>query len=199
MTPMCRALVHAGARRPRLSRPPCTGGRGPDAHGAVVEPLVVQDVGVPVGAAVVLAAVGTIRWCQFPVDLPRLGRVRGLLVEDRVQVCVGCGVGVFPGRAEEVIRDDPVPVMGLAAQGGPMSAAVPARTALTTAAISPPAAHRRHNGLATSPGDWSDHRYGANLSRGFWGGFHDRLRTCAGGDRCGGARSASFPDPGGPS
>src|SRR5450631_1876199 len=37
------------------------------------------------------------------------------------------------------------------------------------------------------------------LAGGFGGGFHDRFRTCAGGDRCGCARSASFPDPGGPS
>jgi hypothetical protein len=55
---------------------------GADAHGAVVEALIVQDIGAPVGAAVALFAVGAIKRCQFPVKLPQLGRVRGLLAEE---------------------------------------------------------------------------------------------------------------------
>lgn len=46
------------------------------AHGAVVEPLVDQDVGVPVSHAESTFALGAVEGGQLPVDPPQLGRIR---------------------------------------------------------------------------------------------------------------------------
>src|SRR5581483_7193396 len=83
------------------------------AHCAVIETLVRQDVGAPVGPAVILAAFGAVKRGQLPIYLPQRGWIGGFTAEDLAHVPVGRRVGELPGGAEEVVDHDSVAVLSL--------------------------------------------------------------------------------------
>jgi len=69
--------------------------------GVVVEALVEDREGAPVGPAKVQVAIRAVEECELPVDPPERDGVRCVAADDRPDCGQGCGVGEPAGRAEK--------------------------------------------------------------------------------------------------
>jgi hypothetical protein len=87
-----------------------------DAHGAVVEAFLDENIGLPVSLAVVQVAVWAVEGRELPVDLPEGNRVRCVGADDLRNCAQRCRVSELAGRAEEVVDDDGIAVISLAAE-----------------------------------------------------------------------------------
>lgn len=79
---------------------------GADTDRAVIEALIEDREGIPVGTAVVQPAIGTEKRCQLRVDPAQRHRVGRVAADDLLDRVQGGRVGEPAGRAEEVIHDE---------------------------------------------------------------------------------------------